>query len=298
MPGKIKSMTAFGRSSFVYEGTPYGVELRTTNNRFLDIRLHLPGSLPEFENEVVHMIRSKLYRGRVELVIKEGGGVDTGDLGEELLATELKRVCDFLGRVRKELDIDDQITISDVLKAYELVASGSMPIANPIEFRKTALQGISEVFDALLKMRANEGTAMDRSMVESIEAINVLVQSIETLARDVPKTIKQKLEERLESLTKGKDEVDPIRVAQEIAMLADKADITEELVRIHSHMDQFRQTRNAQAPHGRKLEFLLQEIHRETNTVGAKTPDVRIARAAVEIKTEIEKMRELVRNVE
>jgi len=110
--------------------------------------------------------------------------------------------------------------------------------------------------------------------------------------------VRLSLEERLESLTKGKDEVDPIRVAQEIAMLADKADITEELVRIHSHMDQFRQTRNAQAPHGRKLEFLLQEIHRETNTVGAKTPDVRIARAAVEIKTEIEKMRELVRNVE
>jgi len=298
VPGKIKSMTAFGRSSFVYDGIPYGVELRTTNNRFLDIRLHLPGALPEFENEVVHMIRSKLHRGRVELVIKEGGGVDTGDPGEELLASELKRVCGFLGRIRTELDIDDKITISDVLKAYELVASGTMPIANAIEFRKAALQGINEAFDALLKMRATEGLAMDRSMVESIEAINVLVQSIEALARDVPKTIKAKLEDRLKTLTSGKDEVDPIKVAQEVAIMADKADISEEIVRTMSHLEQFRQTRNAQAPHGRKLEFLLQEIHRETNTVGAKTPDVRIARAAVEIKTEIEKMRELVRNVE
>ena len=297
MPGRIKSMTAFARAGFVFGHVPYSVEVRSTNARYLDAKVYVPSFVPELEQDVVRILRARLHRGRIELSVREGGEEEGQGGGEDALARELKRTCDFLGRIRQELDLDESVSMADVLKAYEILSSKPMPVKDVAAFRKSAAAAVEEAVDRLAEMRAVEGRAMDESLVESLEAITVLIGTVETLAKSVPGNIKQKLDERLSSLLEG-EKVDPVRLAQEVAILADKADISEEIVRLKSHVNQIRETRREDPPHGRKLEFLLQELLRESNTLAAKTPDVRIARAAVELKTEIEKMREIARNVE
>ncbi len=297
MPGKIKSMTAFARTGFVFGHMPYSVEIRSTNARYLDAKVYVPSFVPELEQDVVRLLRLRLHRGRIELTVREGGADDESSGGEDILARELKRTCDFLGRIRDELKLDESVSMADVLKAYEILSSKPMPVHDVAAFRKAAVAAVEQALESLVEMRATEGRAMDESLVESLEAATVLIGSIEALARGVPGSIRDKLNERLSKLLSG-EEVDPVRLAQEVAVLADKADITEEIVRLKSHVTQIRESRREEPPHGRKLEFLLQELLRETNTLAAKTPDVRIARAAVELKTEIEKMREIARNVE
>ncbi len=297
MPGRIKSMTAFARAGFLFGQVPYSVEVRSTNARYLDAKVYVPSFVPELEQDVVRIVRARLHRGRIELTVREGGEDEGKGAGEDVLARELKRTCDFLGRIKQELDLDESVSMADVLKAYEILSSKPMPVKDVAAFRKAAAAAVDSAIGRLAEMRAKEGSAMDESLVESLEATTVLIGSIETLAKGVPSGIKDKLDSRLAKLLEG-EKIDPVRLAQEVALLADKADISEEIVRLKSHVTQIRETRREEPPHGRKLEFLLQELLRETNTLAAKTPDVRIAKAAVELKTEIEKMREIARNVE
>jgi uncharacterized protein (TIGR00255 family) len=297
-------MTAFGRSTFTFQDIPHSIEVRTTNSRYLDIRTHLPWSLPDVERKVVRRIRERLKRGRVEISVRrgliEGKGASTMEKEQEsYIVKRFERVHEVLEKVELELGIKGQLTLSDLLAAHEMLGEEIAPVAQSEQAAEALLPELDNALDSLIKMRETEGQAMDRTLVDSLEAVSVLSDSILTLAAEVPKSIRRRLEERLAVLTQGDNlNIDSVRLAQEVAILADKADITEEVTRIRSHVEQIRDTRKLDPPHGRKLEFLLQEIQREVNTVASKTPDVRIARAAVEIKTELEKMREIAQNVE
>jgi uncharacterized protein (TIGR00255 family) len=297
-------MTAFGRSTFFFGDIPYSVEIRTTNSRYLDIRFHLPWALPEVERKVMRRVRDRLKRGRVEINVRRGvveSPKSSGEKNEQqvYLVKRFNRIYEVLQRVGKELQLKDSITIADLLSAHELLGEEIEPVAQADAVNEKLLPEIDSALDALIAMRCTEGVVMDRTLSDSLEAVSVLSDSILALAAEVPKGLRRRLEDRLAHLTQSDSlDIDSVRLAQEVAILADKADITEEVTRIRSHIDQIKSTRRADAPHGRKLEFLLQEIQREVNTVASKTPDVRIARAAVEIKTELEKMREIAQNVE
>lgn len=305
MGTRFRSMTAFGRSTFVYQQVPYSVEIRTTNSRYLDVRIQLPWGLPDVERKVIKRVREWLKRGRVEISVKRGlvekSSTRAGEAQKAYLLTRFKRVQETLEELKKELGIKGEVELSDLLDAHKLFGEDIDPVAQSDEVLENVLPEVDEALEALVKMRKQEGVAMDRALADSLEAVTVLSDSIMTLAAEVPRSIRRRLEERLSSLTSGEKaagSIDSVRLAQEVAILADKADITEEITRIKSHIEQIRATRKLEPPHGRKLEFLLQEIQREVNTVASKTPDVRIARAAVEIKTELEKMREIAQNVE
>ncbi len=296
-------MTAFGRSTFTYGQIPYSVEIRTTNSRFLDVRVYLPWGLPDVERQVVKRIREWLKRGRVEVSIKKGlvETANTRETQKAFLTSRFQRVHETLKEIKNDLNIEGSIELATVLKAQTVFGENLDPPVRSEELLENLLPELDEALEALLKMRKQDGAAMDRAMADSLEAVTVLSDSILALAAEVPKSIKRRLEERLSCLISSDPPsgcVDSIRLAQEVAILADKADITEEVTRIKSHIEQIRASRKSEPPHGRKLEFLIQEIQREVNTAASKTPDVRIARAAVEIKTEIERMREIAQNVE
>jgi len=302
---RFRSMTAFGRSSFLYAQMPYSVEIRTTNSRFLDVRIYLPWGLPEVERQVMKRVREWLKRGRVEISVKKGL-VESAKGGEEMgqqafLTKRFERILGMLEGIKKDLNVKGDCGMDVLLRAHEILGEELEPPPKSDEVLENLMPEVDEALEALVKMRKQEGVAMDRAMADSLEAVTVLSDSIMTLAAEVPKSIRRRLEERLSCLIEGDascSSVDSVRLAQEVAILADKADITEEITRIKSHIEQIRATRKLESPHGRKLEFLVQEIQREVNTVASKTPDVRIARAAVEIKTEIERMREIAQNVE
>lgn len=296
-------MTAFGRSTFVYNQIPYSVEIRSTNSRFLDVRVYLPWGLPGVERQVVKRIREWLKRGRVEVSIKKGlvETANTQETQKAFLSSRFHRVHETLNEIKNELNIEGSIDMDTVLKAQTVFGENLDPPVRSEEIMESLLPEVDEALEALLKMRKQDGAAMDRAMADSLEGVTVLSDSILALAAEVPKSIKRRLEERLACLISSdppSGSIDSIRLAQEVAILADKADITEEVTRIKSHIEQIRASRKLEPPHGRKLEFLIQEIQREVNTAASKTPDVRIARAAVEIKTEIERMREIAQNVE
>ncbi len=297
MPGKLRSMTAFAGVAFQVEGESYLFEIRSVNSRFLDVRITLPEPSLALEHELHQLVTARIFRGRVEISVRKNCVGPQRDEATRQLTSALEDLHGALAPVHSKLGLDAPLSLSDLLEAYRAAREAPASIADTQAFRSACLQAAEEAVEKLIEMRTKEGQAMDRSLAEAIEAATVLIESIDGLARAVQDLVSQKLQERIEFLLKGQ-EVDPARLAQEVALLADKADVTEEVVRTRSHIEQLRKARHDPPPHGRKLEFLLQEIHREANTIAAKSPDVRISRAAVELKAEVEKMRELVRNVE
>lgn len=299
MGSKLCSMTAFGRSSFSFQELAYTVEIRTANSRFLDVRVRTPWTLPEVERQALARIRDTLLRGRVEVNIRVSPALESASAsGAAHVVRRFKAVKATLENVAFELNMEPKLELGHLLTAYNLLAHELPEGVDGDQLSKALLPALDQALESLVAMRKKEGEAMNRALAESLDAVSVLTESISSLAEAVPQNVKKKVEERISSLSAEKAPVDPVRLAQEVAILADKADVTEELARIQSHIDQIRNTRSAEAPHGRKLEFLLQEIQREVNTVGSKTPDVRISRAVVNLKTELEKMREIGQNVE
>jgi uncharacterized protein (TIGR00255 family) len=292
-------MTAFGRSSFSFQELAYTVEIRTANSRFLDVRVRTPWALPELERQALSRIRDTILRGRVEVNIRVAPAMESASAsGAAHVVRRFKAVKSALEDIASELKMEAKLELPHLITAYNLLAHELPEGMDGDQLAKSVLPALDQALDALVSMREKEGEAMNRTLAESLDAVSVLTDSISSLAAAVPQSVKKKVEERISSLTAEKAPVDPVRLAQEVAILADKADVTEELARIQSHIDQVRATRSAEPPQGRKLEFLLQEIQREVNTVGSKTPDVRIARAVVNLKTELEKMREIAQNVE
>lgn len=299
MGSKLCSMTAFGRSSFTLQDKVYTVEIRTGNNRFLDVRVRTPWALPELERQTTARIRERLHRGRVEVNIRVDSTADANTAsGTTHLTRRFKVLKSILESIATELKIPATLELHHLVTAYSMLVHELPEPLDADSLFQALMPALNDTLDSLEAMRRNEGEAMNRALGESLDAITVLTDSISSLASAVPQNIKRKVEDRISSLAAEKAPLDPVRLAQEVAILADKADVTEELARIQSHIEQIRAARGAEPPHGRKLEFLLQEIQREVNTVGAKTPDVRIARAVVELKTELEKMREIAQNVE
>ena len=290
-----KSMTGFGRGEAVAGGRQWIVEIRCVNHRYLDLKIKLPKSYAGLEEKARKMLSATLQRGRVDVHLSVTG--DFSDLQKIEVNSNLATTYrDALTRLGAALDLSDNTTLSQL---------ASYPDVLVLKQQEEDLDSVWPAMGKALKialttcdnMRSQEGAALTEDLLERLDHFSKVVHEIGSNIPELLQRRQQNLEERLEKLLDNV-QMDPQRLAQEVAILADKTDVTEEIVRLDSHINQFRAFLEADEATGRKLDFLLQEFLREVNTMASKINDAAIAHLSVELKGELEKMREQVQNIE
>jgi len=287
-------MTGFGLGEVPLGSGKLGVEIRGVNHRFLDVRVRVPRELGELAAFMEQVARDKLTRGRYEVALRVEGAA----LGVPVLDRERARaVYRELSALRDELAPGSEVPLSLLGAVPDLFVP---PVDREVELVRTAAKSAFNVAaSALDTMRTREGAALGEDLVRRLERVRRLARDIERRSPDVLDAHRRRLRDRAERLLAATEiDVDAARLEQELAMFAERCDISEELTRLESHCAQLSALLGSDEAIGRRLDFLLQEMAREANTIGAKSPDAQIAHAIVEVKAEIERMREQVQNVE
>lgn len=291
----IKSMTGFGRGSAANDGKEFLVEIKTVNHRYSDVFIKMPRSLSFLEDKVRETVSKSISRGKIDVYISfEDLGEDTKNVVlDEALAKAYIRT---LQEVRDKYGLKDDIGVSLMTRIPDVlrVEKAEVDEGKIWSLLKAALDN---ALDALVNMRSKEGEGLKESLVEKAAYIENVLKDITARSPEVVKEYKQKLENRIKDILEQQT-IDETRLATEVAIFADRCSIDEELVRLKSHISQLREALNIQQPIGRKLDFLIQEMNREVNTIGSKANDLVITRIVVDIKSEIEKIREQIQNIE
>ena len=293
----ILSMTGYGTGSAQKDDMAVAVEIRTVNHRFLDTHIRISREYLFLEGEIQNAVRNALDRGRVEINVSvQRTGPVTLMVNDNLVkgyleaAKNLKEDFNIPG----ELDMNTILGLPGILQNHETLsdnASETLPELTAV-CMKAALGGV-------IQMRRQEGESLRGDMNRNLANLQESVDRIHSLSVNSASETMKKLQERIaQLLPQGGAVVDPQRLAQEAALLADKIDISEEITRLKSHIEQYHSLMDAKEKTGKKLEFLLQELHREANTILSKSGNLEIARHAIAVKTDIEKLREQVQNVE
>ncbi|MFZ5975965.1 MAG: YicC/YloC family endoribonuclease [Bacillota bacterium] len=291
----IYSMTGFGRSIVSRDGRELQVELKSVNHRYLDISVRMPKALGALEDMVRKLLAAKLARGHIDVFISYRNTAQSSrkvhvDLG--LLGAYLDAFTSIEDRFHLQNDITllgagrlpDVLTVADVPEDEEVISA-------------MLTDALEEAVGSVLRMRAAEGEHLLGDMLQRLDLIRDRLKIIEQRSPVVVLEYKEKLEERIAALMQG-TVPDTNRLQTEVAVFADRSSITEEIVRLKSHLTQFARTANAGGAAGRKLDFMVQEMNREVNTIGSKANDLDITNSVLEIKGEIEKIREQVQNIE
>ncbi len=291
----IKSMTGYGRAEEVFQGRHIVVEAKSVNHRFLELSLRLPSALLSLELEYKKKISEKFRRGRIEVVIRleEEGGV-AADAGLNLAVAH--NYFSILNRLKKEFGFKEAINLK-MLAGFRDIFSAPLESQLGPDFLSRIETSLLDALNALMKMRQDEGFAICRDMKGRLESIKDILKAINLRAPQVVLEYQKRLVERIRELTNG-CELDDVRLAQEVALMAEKSDITEEIVRLQSHINQFMSLLQSDEAEGKKIDFLLQEMNREINTVGSKSNDAEITRQVIETKSELGKLREQAQNIE
>lgn len=291
----LKSMTGYGRSETENNGRTWNVEVKSVNNRFLDAKVKLPRNYAALEDEIRKKIGLYHQRGRVDLLISVSG--DFSDLVKTNVDIELaKTYQQSLSRLAEELGMDAQVDLSLLIGLPDVLTREQQ--TEDIEaVRPLLVDTVDKALAQCSEMRGVEGEALTKDLDERLQFFADLLESI---AQDIPRLTAERekgLKERLDKLL-GTADLDPARLAQEVAIIVDKVDVTEEMVRLRSHIAQFVGLLKSAEPVGRKLDFLIQEFLREVNTIASKINDAETAHKTVALKSELEKMREQVQNIE
>ena len=291
----LHSMTAFGRGEAMADGYRFTVELRTLNHRFCDIRIKLPRRYTDFEEELKRKLSAQFSRGRIEVNVVADETLDKVQhlaVDTELAETYKRLLFDL----RDKLGLEGDLRLDTLLHFRDIFV-----FKEDEESRGQAWKVIEEALDQsvkeCIKMRREEGSAIQTDFNERLNQLETLSSEVESRTPIVVLDVRDRLQKRIEELL-GQGELDESRLAQEVAILAEKSDITEELIRFKSHVQQFRALLKARGARGRQLEFLLQEMHSEINTIGSKANDVEIGQKVIQMKTELERFREQLQNVE
>jgi uncharacterized protein (TIGR00255 family) len=296
----VRSMTGYSKVRLEDGGLSLNVAVKTVNHRFLDLQFRMPMALSPMEAALRRIVKSHIVRGHVEVSINlEAAGAEELKVNRELLKAYIKvcrEVQDELGSAG-EPDVVQLLRIPGVLSNENELSEKELAAA-----RKVLESALTEALETLNSMRDREGAALEKDIFERLDRLESLRKSIGKLARRIPQYAQQRLENRLHELL-GAVHVDAARLAQEVAYLVSRSDIAEELTRFQSHLVQARQLLAESPEVGKKLDFLLQELNREANTLLSKTSDVpqiggEVGRQAIEMKSEIEKIREQVQNIE
>lgn len=291
----ISSMTGYGKGEASGEGLAIHIELRSVNHRYSDISIKAPRFLMPFENELRKIIGKSLKRGKIDLFIQAdfSGGLGQQPVLNKQLAEAYRDVFNDLNvhcGLSNDIPLNLIASQKDVVTVQEQLPDEEAAI-------KLIREAVQSGLEKIVLMRQAEGKAMQEDMATRMSDLKDYVATVEKRAPLVVQEWQQKLKDRLARLP---DDVsfDPQRVAQEVAVFADRSDISEEVTRFRSHIDQFEQLFTSDEPVGRKMDFLSQELNREANTMGSKANDAELARTVVEIKAELEKIREQVQNIE
>lgn len=291
----ITSMTGYAEASVARGELTVTVELRSVNSRFLDLALRIPFAGPELEERVRALIARRIERGRVEAKIRLESAGEAGT-GFEIDLPRARAAAEALHRLNTELGLDSPPSLALVVG----VGGVLKPAANEPDPERLwgALEAaLEQALDGLELMRREEGAHIDADLRERLARIADALEAIRRDAAGLLPLAQERLRERLTALTQGVVELDPTRIAQEAAFLADRSDISEEIVRAESHLRQFQAIMEAPEPAGRRLNFLLQELNREFNTMSSKIGSADAAHRVVEVKSELEKIREQVQNI-
>ncbi len=292
----IKSMTAYASAESNENDLSVSVEIRSYNNKYLDIVLRIPRGYGEIEEKIKSIVQEKVDRGRIEITIK------ITDLSEEVYEYEVdeakaKAYYKALNKLQETIGADGEIPVN--------LVSGFNGIIRPADMDKdldtkwpVVRDCIGRAMDGLNDMRAKEGAFIEKDFEARLDFIEEYVKKIEEGSDGLIELYQERLKNRISALTRNTIEIDQERIAQEAAFLADRSDISEEVVRAHSHIRQFRDIMAGEEPAGRKLNFLLQEFNREFNTIGSKTGKSEVSHFVVDLKSELEKIREQVQNIE
>lgn len=292
----IASMTGFGRGTADVQGTTATVELRSVNNRFCDVSIRMPRSLAAYESDLQNRVKEAFARGRITVQIQVEQAPDEA-LPLSVNAPVARGYARLLNALRQEAGIDAPLTLDHLLKYTDIFKQTE---ATP-EQDETAWAAIQQAFeDAAEKMQAmrlREGKALAADLHERIGNIAARLDEVEAYAPERVVQARTRLHERLAELFED-ERIDAERLEYEIALLADKLDVTEETVRLRAHLPAFRDALQQTEPVGRRLNFLSQEINREINTIGSKANDATIGHLVVGMKEELEKIREQVENIQ
>jgi uncharacterized protein (TIGR00255 family) len=292
----IKSMTGFASAAATAGGVAVSVEIRTYNSRHLDIALRLPPGYTDLEERARALIAARLTRGRVEAKIH----IEDASAALAAVEADLARaraVQAALDRVKAELGLPDPVTLEMLLGAGGILKT-AQPEAD-LAAAGSLLEGVLiQVLENLDGMRTAEGRALSLDLRTRLDAIEAVLGEISRHGEGLSAVYQERLKDRVAVLTQGWVEIDSARIAQEAALLADRCDISEEIVRAGSHLQQFRAIMGSAEAGGRKLNFLLQELNREFTTMGSKIGNAAAAHEIVAVKTELEKIREQIQNVE
>ena len=290
----IRSMTGFGSGRAATGGEEVVVEVRSVNHKFCEVKVRLPRELNSIELEITRAVKDRLARGGVEVTVRRAG--PGGAMAPRVDAALAEAYARAFAEVQARVGLHGQVSLSDIISAEGVVRLDDRE-ADVDAARAAAEKALILALEALTAMRVREGEALRRDLDARLATVEALVARVEVLAPVAVEHHQARLAERVLELTRGVP-IDQGRLAQEIALLAERTDVAEEVTRLRSHLGQARQLLGSGEPAGRKLDFLVQEMHREANTIGSKSQHADISTVVVGLKAEIERMREQVQNVE
>ncbi len=292
----IKSMTGYGKSEIENELVDFDVEIRTVNSRYFDLQIRMPSQFNFLEDKIRKEINSKLKRGRVDVYIKSSRrkSLSSNVSIEKDLALDMKNKLEDL---IEYIDLDYRLSLRDILINEDIINFESNNEVDE-EVSKMLLSAIGEASEKVDKMRQVEGQSLAKDLEFNLAKLEEIILEVEKRSEEVVYIYKERLEKNIANILTDTVAIDQDRLANEIAFYADKSDINEEIIRLKSHIEQFRKNIESNAPVGKKLDFIVQEMLREFNTIGSKANDLSIIDHIIEGKSLIEKLKEQVQNVE
>jgi len=290
----LRSMTGFGHDERTAGGVAVTVEIRTVNHRYCDINLRMPKQLNCYEDRVRSAISSRITRGKIDVFVT----LDAQSAESHEVVLDEPLAASYLAALRKlsaTHGLRDDVTAATLARFPDVL---KVERRDNDDFLGDLLEEtVKGSVESLSAMREREGVRLGDSLLENLDAIAAFTDRIAVHAPTVARDFKERLDARIAELVDA-SKLDPVRLATEVALFADKCSIDEELVRLRSHLSQMGDMLRQGSPVGKKLDFLIQEMNREVNTIGSKSNNLEITRMVVELKSEIEKMREQIQNIE
>ena len=292
----LKSMTGFGRSKYEIDGREYSIEIKSVNNRYSDINIKMSREISFLEDKVKKVISNTISRGKIDVFISFSNNSEKGkniQINKELA----KKYIEELRNLQEETGIIDNIGVIDVSKMPEVLKLKVEDEDEELLWNELS-ECLNNAITSFILMRETEGAKIKEDLMQRIEKIKTQIQKISEISPGLVNEYIVKLEKRVNELLKN-TVVDEARLAQEVVLYSDKCSVEEELTRLRSHIDQFISLLNdSSSAIGKKLDFLIQEMNRETNTIGSKANNLEITNLVVDLKTELENIREQIQNIE
>ena len=291
----IKSMTGFGRGNAVLNGRDITVEIKAVNHRYYELNCRLPRSMSFCEERLKTLLNGKIARGKVELSVLVQS---VGEITEQIAVNKevVKQYIEALRGIKDEFGLTDDLSLANVIRMPD--AFTVVKVQTDEEQLWADLKSVTgQALENFVKMRENEGERMKADLLSRLETIEKWVGIVDERSPKIVEAYRKRLYDRMCEVLEGK-EIDEGRILLEAGIFADKTAVSEETVRLKSHIAQFREMLESAEPIGRKLDFLVQEMNRETNTIGSKFQDIEVTKIVVEQKSEIEKIREQIQNIE